>query len=110
MEEKEVRNVENSAEVLDVNKLSHEDLKNVTADMMQRIRELMIENERLKNFINSDLKDEKVMKALHLLFKVLKYSEYFSTDFVTKCVEIIEKSLVTGEPKGADNDVDGENK
>lgn len=74
----------------DINKLSYEDLKNLTIQIDNAYHEKVKENEQLKLTIES-IVDWKAKLAF--LFEVVKSSDKFSPVFVKDCVDEIEKSL-----------------
>lgn len=73
-------------------KLSYEQLENATQFMAHKAEALSKENEDLKKII-SDNTSNRVYTEISLLLKVLDHKEFFSEEFISKCVAIIEKIM-----------------
>lgn len=86
MEEQKKSNVVNmSATKQADNKLTYEQLNDACNQLLQQNRQLIVQNNELKQFIMS--------KRIDCLFKVLEYSKEFSSDFVGSCASEIEEAL-----------------
>lgn len=100
MEEKKDKEQVNEA----INKLTYDQLKNVTSQLAQQFDKCRDENEKLKKYIENEIVPQRLYTEINLLFKVLKYSEYFSVEFVNNCVDKLEFIM-----KDKSNNISGEN-
>lgn len=60
------------------------------------INKLIAENNYLKGVIN-ELNDVRGIKRLEFLFKILKFSNFFSTDIISKTASEITEALFSSE-------------
>lgn len=77
-------------------KLTYEQLNDACNQLWQQNKQLSVRNRELESFVMN--------KRLDYLFKVLEFSNKFSSDFIVNCVSEIEEAMAipqdkTEEPK-----------
>lgn len=77
-------------------KLTYEQLNDACNQLWQQNKQLPVRNRELESFVMN--------KRLDYLFKVLEFSNKFSSDFIVSCVSEIEEAMTipkdsTEEPK-----------
>ena len=85
-EQKKAKSVNmNAADSTQQKKLTYDQLNDACIQLSQQNRQLIMRNRELENFAMN--------KRLDYLFKVLEYSNKFSSDFIVSCVSEIEQAM-----------------
>lgn len=87
MEENKAKTVSmnESPKVEEKKPLTYEQLNDACNQLWQQTKQLAVRNRELEQFA--------INKRLEFLFKVLEYSNNFSSDFVVSCTSEIEEAL-----------------
>lgn len=83
-------------------KLSYEALENAARQISVQADALFKENKELRNQVEA-LSLSNLYTELNFRFKVLEYAGFFSTEFVGRCVDTIEKAMTPDSAEEVEN-------
>lgn len=91
-EQKKAKSVSMNAAEASNKKLTYEQLNDACNQLWQQNKQLAVRNRELEQFVMN--------KRLDYLFKIVEFSNKFSSDFIVSCISEIEQTMtIPSEPK-----------